>query len=86
MSRQFIGSGEFPSAILPGALIRFLTCVRSQVGELIGGSQREEREDVLLQRMRDSGLDPESYWWYLELRRYGSGEAAPHTINIEVVF
>jgi len=32
MSRQFIGSGEFPSAILPGALIRFLTCVRSQVG------------------------------------------------------
>jgi asparaginyl-tRNA synthetase len=47
----------------------------SQVGELIGGSQREDRLDVLEERMRGVGLDPEEYWWYLDLRRYGS---VPH--------
>ena len=55
-------------------------CLCPQVGELIGGSQREEREGVLHQRMLDSGLDPESYWWYLDLRRYGSGEDQITTI------
>lgn len=49
--------------------------LRRRVGELIGGSQREERLDVLTQRMAGSGLDPEDYWWYLDLRRYGS---VPH--------
>lgn len=44
-------------------------------GELIGGSQREERLDVLTERMIQSGLDPEEYWWYLDLRRYGT---VPH--------
>jgi asparaginyl-tRNA synthetase len=42
---------------------------------LIGGSQREDRMDVLTRRMMDSGLDPDDYWWYLDLRRYGS---VPH--------
>ena len=46
------------------------------VGELVGGSQREERLDVLLEKMRDSELDPKDYWWYLDLRRYGS---VPHS-------
>eukprot|EP00882_Tetradesmus_deserticola_P018298 GHRQ01019656.1.p2 GENE.GHRQ01019656.1~~GHRQ01019656.1.p2 ORF type:complete len:149 (-),score=12.28 GHRQ01019656.1:549-995(-) len=46
-----------------------------RVGELIGGSQREERADVLTMRMADSGLNPDDYWWYLDLRRYGS---VPH--------
>jgi asparaginyl-tRNA synthetase len=46
-----------------------------RVGELIGGSQREERADVLTRRMADSGLNPDDYWWYLDLRRYGS---VPH--------
>ncbi|KAF6256714.1 hypothetical protein COO60DRAFT_1271722, partial [Scenedesmus sp. NREL 46B-D3] len=46
-----------------------------KVGELIGGSQREERADVLTRRMADSGLNPDDYWWYLDLRRYG---AVPH--------
>ena len=41
------------------------------IGELIGGSQREEREDVLLSRMQELGLNPEDYWWYVNLRKYG---------------
>jgi len=41
------------------------------IGELVGGSQREERLDVLLQSMEEHGLKPEDYWWYLELRRFG---------------
>ena len=45
------------------------------IGEIIGGSQREERLDVLEKRIKESGLDPARYDWYLDLRRYGS---APH--------
>ncbi len=45
------------------------------VGEIIGGSQREERYEHLLTRIRELGLDEKDYWWYLDLRRYGS---APH--------
>ena len=41
------------------------------IGELIGGSQREERYDVLLQKIKEFGLDEKDYWWYLDLRRYG---------------
>lgn len=43
------------------------------IGELVGGSQREERLDVLKRRLNEAGLDEEMYWWYLDLRRYGSG-------------
>ena len=46
------------------------------IGELIGGSQREDDLDKLEARMDELGLDKESYWWYLELRKYGS---APHS-------
>jgi asparaginyl-tRNA synthetase len=46
-----------------------------KVGEIIGGSQREERLDVLKERLRESGLREEDYWWYLDLRRYGT---VPH--------
>ncbi|MGI6168687.1 MAG: asparagine--tRNA ligase [Christensenellales bacterium] len=42
------------------------------VGEIIGGSQREERLDMLLGRMEQLSLCPEDYWWYLDLRKYGS--------------
>ena len=42
------------------------------VGELIGGSQREERLDILKKRMAESGLKEDDYWWYLDLRRFGS--------------
>jgi asparaginyl-tRNA synthetase len=41
------------------------------VGEIIGGSQREERMDILKQRISDLGLNENDYWWYLELRKYG---------------
>ena len=41
------------------------------IGEIIGGSQREERLDVLTRRIEDTGLNPDDYWWYLELRKYG---------------
>ncbi|MFW5900125.1 MAG: asparagine--tRNA ligase, partial [Desulfovermiculus sp.] len=47
-----------------------------RVGELVGGSQREERLQVLAARMRDMGLDEEEYSWYLDLRRYGT---VPHS-------
>jgi len=46
-----------------------------KIGELIGGSQREDRLDVLEARVRAQGLEPADMWWYLDLRRYGS---APH--------
>jgi asparaginyl-tRNA synthetase len=46
-----------------------------RIGEIIGGSQREERLDVLERRMRAMGLDPQTYWWYLDLRRFGT---VPH--------
>lgn len=41
------------------------------IGEIIGGSQREERLDMLTNRIEELGLKPEDYWWYLELRKYG---------------
>ena len=47
-----------------------------QVGEIIGGSQREERLDVLLARMAEMGLSEEDYWWYVDLRKFGS---VPHS-------
>jgi len=47
----------------------------ANTGEIIGGSQREERKDVLEMRMKESGLDAEEYWWYIDLRRYGT---VPH--------
>ena len=46
-----------------------------KIGEIVGGAQREERGDVLAARMEELGLDPEDYWWYLDLRRYGT---VPH--------
>ncbi len=46
------------------------------IGELIGGSQREERLDKLIARMTETGVEPAEYEWYLDLRRYGS---APHS-------
>ncbi len=45
------------------------------IGEIVGGSQREERLDVLDARIRETGLDPQVYWWFRDLRRYGT---VPH--------
>ncbi len=53
------------------------------VGEIIGGSQREEREDVLLSRMAECGLKEEDYWWYVNLRRYGGTKHAGYGLGFE---
>ena len=53
------------------------------VGELIGGSQREERLDVLTQRINEIGLNEEDYWWYLELRKYGTAKHAGYGLGFE---
>ncbi len=58
-----------------GETVRAMDVLLPNLGEIIGGSQREENYDVLLQRMWDKDLDPEHYWWYLDLRKFGS---APH--------
>ncbi len=47
-----------------------------KIGEIVGGSQREERFDILRERMKTTGLSEEEYWWYLELRKYGT---VPHS-------
>ena len=53
------------------------------VGELIGGSQREERLDLLEKRMDELGLKKEDYWWYLELRKYGGVKHAGFGLGFE---
>ncbi len=56
--------------------VRAMDVLVPRVGEIIGGSQREERLDVLTDRMTECQLDPDDYWWYLDLRRYGT---VPHS-------
>ncbi|MCF0150836.1 MAG: asparagine--tRNA ligase, partial [Firmicutes bacterium] len=53
------------------------------VGEIVGGSQREERYDVLLDKIRTNGMDEETYWWYLELRKYGGVKHAGFGLGFE---
>lgn len=53
------------------------------VGEIIGGSQREERLEILEQKILDNGMDPEEYWWYLELRKYGGTKHAGYGLGFE---
>ena len=53
------------------------------IGELIGGSQREERLDVLEQRMAEIGMSTEGYEWYLELRKYGTAQHAGFGLGFE---
>ncbi|MDE2291470.1 MAG: asparagine--tRNA ligase [Elusimicrobia bacterium] len=54
-----------------------------KIGEIIGGSQREERLDVLERRIREAGMRPEDYWWYLDLRRYGTVPHAGFGLGLE---
>lgn len=53
------------------------------VGELVGGSQREERLEVLEEKMRALDLEPADYWWYLDLRRFGSVPHAGYGLGFE---
>jgi asparaginyl-tRNA synthetase len=58
-----------------GKTVAAMDILAPKIGEIIGGSQREERLDVLERRLQAQGLDPAVYWWYLDLRRYGT---VPH--------
>ena len=58
-----------------GKTVRAMDVLAPKVGEIIGGSQREERLDVLERRIQEAGLEVADYWWYLDLRRYGT---VPH--------
>ncbi|MBO8436343.1 MAG: asparagine--tRNA ligase [Spirochaetes bacterium] len=59
-----------------GKTVRAMDVLAPRLGEIIGGSEREYRHDVLLARMAELGLKPEDYWWYLDLRKYGT---VPHS-------
>jgi asparaginyl-tRNA synthetase len=74
---------DYPSEIKPfymrlnddGKTVRAMDVLAPGIGEIIGGSQREERIDVLRRRMQEAGLNEEEYYWYLDLRSYGT---VPH--------
>jgi asparaginyl-tRNA synthetase len=74
---------DYPREIKPfymrvnddGRTVAAMDLLVPRVGELVGGSQREERLDVLERRMDEAGLSREAYWWYLDIRRFGS---VPH--------
>ncbi len=53
------------------------------IGEIVGGSQREERYDVLIDRIKELGLSEEDYWWYLDLRKYGGTKHAGFGLGFE---
>lgn len=59
-----------------GKTVAALDLLVPKIGELLGGSQREERLDVLEKKILAFGLEPDNYWWYLQLRKYGS---VPHS-------
>ena len=75
---------DYPRQIKPfymrvnddGRTVRAMDVLVPKVGEIIGGSQREERIELLVQRMEEQGLDTEHYRWYLDLRRFGT---VPHS-------
>ncbi|MDG1478410.1 MAG: asparagine--tRNA ligase [Myxococcota bacterium] len=56
--------------------VRAMDVLVPRIGEIIGGSEREARLDVLLERIQHHGLDPKDYWWYVDLRRFGT---VPHS-------
>jgi len=58
-----------------GKTVRAMDVLVPKIGEVIGGSQREDDYDTLYERIKETGLDPDTYWWYLDLRRFGT---APH--------
>ena len=82
---------DYPREIKPfymrlgddGRTVRAMDVLVPKVGEIIGGSQREERLDVLQQRMAEQGLGADDYWWYLDLRRYGTVPHAGFGLGLE---
>ena len=84
---------DYPRTIKPfymrvnddGRTVRAMDVLAPKVGEIIGGSQREERLDVLEQRMAEQGLNAQNYWWYLDLRRFGTVPHAGFGLGLERV-
>jgi asparaginyl-tRNA synthetase len=74
---------DYPKEIKPfymrlnddGKTVTAMDVLVPGIGEIVGGSQREERLDILLDNMKRLGLSEEAYWWYIDLRRFGS---VPH--------
>ncbi len=66
-----------------GKTVAAADCLVPGIGEIIGGSQREERLELLEGRIKELGMDPESYWWYCDLRRYGSCRHAGFGLGFE---
>ena len=66
-----------------GKTVAAADCLVPGIGEIIGGSQREERLDLLTARIRELGMKEEDYWWYLDLRRYGSCRHAGFGLGFE---
>ncbi|HBI92672.1 MAG TPA: asparagine--tRNA ligase [Terrisporobacter glycolicus] len=66
-----------------GKTVRAMDLLVPGVGEIIGGSQREERHDVLLERIDEFKLNREDYWWYLELRKFGTATHSGFGLGFE---
>ena len=66
-----------------GKTVAAADCLVPGIGEIIGGSQREERLDVLEARIKELGMDPKDYWWYCDLRRYGTCRHAGFGLGFE---
>ena len=66
-----------------GKTVAAADCLVPGIGEIIGGSQREERLELLEGRIRELGMNPEDYWWYCDLRRYGSCRHAGFGLGFE---
>ena len=66
-----------------GKTVAACDCLVPGIGEIIGGSQREERLDILEGRIQELGMDPKDYWWYCDLRRYGSCRHAGFGLGFE---
>jgi asparaginyl-tRNA synthetase len=68
-----------------GKTVRAMDVLVPRAGEIIGGSQREERLDMLILRMHECGLSPDDYWWYVDLRRFGTVPHAGFGLGVERV-
>ena len=66
-----------------GKTVAAADCLVPGIGEIIGGSQREERLELLEGRIKELGMKPEDYWWYCDLRRYGSCRHAGYGLGFE---
>jgi asparaginyl-tRNA synthetase len=63
--------------------VRAMDVLAPRIGEIIGGSQREERHDVLKAKIEAQNLPLDAYWWYLELRKYGTAPHAGFGLGLE---